>query len=196
MEDQRLDFKERDFSNHRASVGRVVEMAVCMADGGDGIAVFGVRDHVLGRENAIIGIPQYIDLNILQKAVYDRTDPKITPVFEEIRIPEGIGRLQVTRIFPGIPPYTDTSGKGKIRIGINCHPLTGTLRKKIMMETGESDFTAEEIQMATYCDAISNAIAFHRTEWAPNKLGKWVSGVIRGKKGGAGPLQEGRGWPP
>lgn len=32
-------------------------------------------------------------MNRLKKAVYDTTDPKLTPVFEEVRVPEGTGRL-------------------------------------------------------------------------------------------------------
>jgi len=49
------------------------------------------------------------------------------------------------QIYPGLPPYTDTSGKGKIRIGTDCQPLTGTLRRRVMVETGETDYTAADI---------------------------------------------------
>lgn len=64
------------------------------------------------------------------------------PVYEEMRIPEGTGRLLIMQIHPGLPPYTDTSGTGSIRIGKYCQPLTGTLRRKISVETGETDFSA------------------------------------------------------
>ena len=77
--------------------------------------------------------------------MYDSTDPKLTPVFEELVVPEETGRLLVMQIYPGLPPYTDTAGKGKIRIGKDCQPLTGTLRRRIMVETGESDFSAVEV---------------------------------------------------
>ena len=43
------------------------------------------------------------------------------------------------------PPYTDTSGRAKVRIGTDCQPLTGTLRRRIIVETGETDFTAIEV---------------------------------------------------
>ena len=49
------------------------------------------------------------------------------------------------QIHPGLPPYTDSSGRGTIRIGKDCQPLTGTLRSKISIETGDTDYTAETI---------------------------------------------------
>lgn len=97
----------------------------------------------------IIALPIEIDINILKKAVYDQTDPKIMPVFEELNVPEGTGRLLIMQIHPGMPPYTDTSGRGTIRIGRDCQPLTGTLRRKIGVETGETDFSAELVPGAT-----------------------------------------------
>ena len=42
--------------------------------------------------------------NILKKAVYDQTDPKIIPLFEELRVPEGTSRLLIMQIHPGMPP--------------------------------------------------------------------------------------------
>ena len=104
--------------------------------------MFGIKDKVIGRSNAILGVPVEIDINRLKKAVYDSTDPKITPVFQELTVPEGTGRLLIMQIYPGLPPYTDTKGRGKIRIGKDCQPLTGTLRRRVMVETGETDYTA------------------------------------------------------
>ncbi|MDD4255932.1 MAG: ATP-binding protein [Methanofollis sp.] len=145
LEDQDLDFKEWIARSRNDALKQIVEYAICMANGGGGTVVFGVRDHVVGRDRAIVGVPPEIDVNPLKKAVYDSTDPKITPVFEEVQVPEGTGRLILMQIHPGIPPYTDTGGHGKIRIGKDCQPLTGTLRRRIGVETGETDFTAEEI---------------------------------------------------
>ncbi len=145
LEDQDLDFKQWDSTSLDKAVKTVVQMAVCMANGGGGSVVFGVADKVRGRETAIIGVPPEIDVNLLKKAVYDQTDPKIMPVFEDLRVQEGTGRLLVMQIHPGLPPYTDTAGRGTIRIGKDCQPLTGTLRRKIAVETGETDFTAETV---------------------------------------------------
>jgi ATP-dependent DNA helicase RecG len=142
LEGQDLDFKEWNTRSIQDAIALVVEMAVCMANGGGGTVVFGVNDKAVGRVNAIRGVPLEIDINRLKKAVYDSTDPKLTPVFQELSVPEGTGRLIVMQIYPGLPPYTDTQGRGKIRIGTDCQPLTGTLRRRVMVETGETDFTA------------------------------------------------------
>jgi ATP-dependent DNA helicase RecG len=145
LENQDLDFKQWPENSRNDAIELVVKMAVCMVNGGGGTVVFGVADHIKGRANAILGIPLDIDVNILKKAVYDKTDPKITPVFEDLKVPEGTGRVLIIQIYPGLPPYTDTSGRGTVRIGKDCQPLTGTMRKKIAVETGENDYTAEQI---------------------------------------------------
>lgn len=49
------------------------------------------------------------------------------------------------QVHPGMPPYTDSSGRGTIRIGKDCQPLTGTLRGKISVKTGDTDYTAETL---------------------------------------------------
>jgi ATP-dependent DNA helicase RecG len=144
LEDQDLDFKEWNPRSMPDALSLVVEMAVCMANGGGGTVVFGVNDRAVGRSMAVVGTPPEVDVNRLRKAVYDATDPKLTPVFQELSVPEGTGRLIVMQVYPGLPPYTDTSGKGKVRIGKDCQPLTGSLRRKIMVETGETDFTGSE----------------------------------------------------
>ncbi len=145
LEDQDLDFKQWDASSRDKSVKIAVQMAVCMANGGGGTVVFGVADRVKGRANAIIGVPPEIDPNILKKAVYDQTDPRIIPLFEELRVPEGTGRLLIMQINPGMPPHTDTAGRGTIRIAKDCVPLTGGMRRKIAVETGETDYSAEPV---------------------------------------------------
>jgi ATP-dependent DNA helicase RecG len=143
LEDQDLDFKEWDSRSKNDAIAHVIEMVICMANGGGGTVVFGIRDKIIGRANAILGVPPEIDQNILMKRVYDATDPKITPIFENLYVPEGTGRLLVMQVYSGMRPYTDTSGQGKIRVGKDCQPLTGTIRRRIMVETGEGDTTAD-----------------------------------------------------
>ncbi len=138
LEDQDIDFKKWITRSRHDAISQVIEMAICMANGGGGTVVFGGK-------KAIIGVPLDIDVNKLKKAVYDATDPKLTPIFEFLEVPEGTGRLLVMHVYGGLPPYTDTRGRGKIRIGKDCVPLTGTMRRRIMIETGESDYTAEQL---------------------------------------------------
>lgn len=193
LEDQDLDFKEWNPRSISDSVRLVVLMAICMANGGGGAVVFGVNDKATGRAKAIIGVPPEIDVNRLKKAVYDSTDPKLTPVFQEITVPEGTGRLIVMQIYPGMPPYTDTSGQGTIRIGKDCQPLTGTLRRRIMVETGETDFTA--IEVAGRPESLISAAAMERLresaarEKAPDDL---LRQSDRDLLGGIGLIRNGR----
>jgi len=152
----------------------VVEMAVCMANGGGGTVVFGVDDQAIGRSTAIIGVPLEIDVNRLKQAVYDETDPRLTPVFEDLEVPEGTGRILVMQVYPGLPPYTDSAGGGKIRIGKECKPLTGTLRRRIAVETGEDDFSAHVVSGGEMGDFSAGAIealrASARWDRAPEDL--------------------------
>jgi len=174
LEGQDLDFKEWDLRSRKTAVGTVIEMAICMANGSGGTVVFGVNDKGVGRGKAILGVPPEVDVNLLKKAVYDSTDPKMTPVFEELSVPEGTGRLLVMQIHPGLPPYTDTAGGGKVRIGRDCMPLTGTLRRRIMVETGETDLTAVEIpdrpSSAISAVAMEQLREASRKERAPEDL--------------------------
>jgi ATP-dependent DNA helicase RecG len=155
-------------------VSLVVEMATCMANGRGDTVVFGVNDRVVGRASAIAGVPPEVDVNRLRKAVYDSTDPKLTPVFEELSVPEGTGRLLVMQVHPGLPPYTYTSGRGKIRVRKECQPLTGTLRRRIMVETGETDYTAVEMAGSLTSHLSASAVEQLRDaaqrERAPDEL--------------------------
>ena len=104
LESQDLDFKEWDTRNLSQSVRTVVSAAVCMANGGGGTVVFGVAEKLVGRDSAILGVPPEVSVKRLRVAVYDSTDPKLTPVFQE--------RCTST---PGLPPYTDTGGRSTSR---------------------------------------------------------------------------------
>ena len=174
LEDQDLDFKEWNQRRLKDAVALLVEMAVCMANGGGGTVVFGVNDRAIGRPRAILGVPPEVDVNRLKKAVYDSTDPKLTPVFEELHVPEGTGRVLIMQVHPGLPPYTDTAGRGTVRIGKDCMPLTGTLRRRLAIETGETDFTAEVIpDPPTDClsaTALEQLREAARRERAPEEL--------------------------
>ena len=141
LESQHLDFKEWDASSDPKAIRKVVAAAVCMANGGGGTVVFGVADRVKGRRRSVVGVPHYVDCGILAVRVHDSTDPRLTPVFEEIEVPEGTGRLVAMHVHPGIPPYTDTAGRGWIRIDDQCKPLTGALRRRLIEESPEADHT-------------------------------------------------------
>src|SRR5690554_354906 len=117
LESQILDFKQWNNRSLDDNMKTMLKMAVCMANGGGGSIVFGVSDRVKGREKAILGIPTDIDITKLQKRIYEKTDPHLTPVFEDIEVPEGTKRVLLMNVYPGIPPYTTSDGTATIRQG-------------------------------------------------------------------------------
>lgn len=143
LESQQLDFKQWIERSLEDNIKLMIKMAVCMANGGGGSIVFGVADKVKGRTNAIIGIPLEIDATVLQKRIYEKTDPHLTVYFEDIQVPEGTQRLLAMNVFPGMPPYTTTDGSATIRQGKDCLPFTGTLRRQMIEASSEMDMTAE-----------------------------------------------------
>ncbi len=145
LESQHLDFKEWNIHSTDKSVKTAVSAAVCMANGGGGTIVFGVADRRVGRESAILGVPREVSINKLQLAVYDGTDPKLTTEFEELAVPEGTGRLVLMHVHRGMPPYTETSGRGTVRVGKDCKPLTGSVRSELLVESGADDYTAARV---------------------------------------------------
>ena len=175
LEAQDVDFKEWG-KDDRAAVTKAVDWAVCMANGGGGTIVFGVADDLVGRRNAIVGVPRDVAVAGLRLAVYDRTDPKLTPTFDEIEVPEGTGRVLAMHVHPGIPPYTDTSGKGLIRIGKDCKPLTGAMRRQFFLDAGAEDYTGETVGPAGRDSFSSAAIGALRDaaikESAPAEIAK------------------------
>ncbi len=193
LEDQDLDFKEWNERSMADAVAVAVEMAICMANGGGGTVVFGVNDKRIGRSEAILGVPPEVDVNRLRRAIYDQTDPKLTPVIEPVLVPEGSGRLLVMQIHGGLAPYTDTAGSAKVRVGTDCQPLTGTMRRRIAVETGESDFTDTLLpgDPARYLSAVAleRLRAGARRERAPEEL---LRRTDREMLGTIGALREGK----
>lgn len=73
------------------------EYAVCFANAGGGVAVFGVADKLKGRAQAIQGTQGH-DVDVFKRAIYDGTRPGIEAEVFELPVPEGTGRLLVMRV--------------------------------------------------------------------------------------------------
>ncbi|GHT93999.1 ATP-dependent DNA helicase RecG [Betaproteobacteria bacterium] len=170
LESQDLDFKEWP-ADDRHAVRLAVDMAVCMANGGGGTVVLGVRDRIVGRSRAIPGVPATANPHQLKRDIYERTAPKITPEILELSVPEGSGRLFLMQVHGGLPPYTTTAGAGTVRRGKDCVPLTGDLRDRLMVERGESDVTAvlvpEPVEPLLSAAALERLRDMARQEQAP-----------------------------
>lgn len=159
LESQDLDFKEWP-ADDRHAIRLAVDMAVCMANGGGGTVVLGVRDRVVGRSQAILGVPATADPHQLKRDIYERTAPKLTPEVVELAVPEGTGRLLLMQVYGGLPPYTTTAGAGTVRRGKDCVPLTGDLRDRLMVERGDSDVTA--VTVTEPVDSLLSPAALER----------------------------------
>jgi ATP-dependent DNA helicase RecG len=173
LETQDLDFKEWP-AEPRQAIKVAVDIAICMANGGGGSVVLGVRDRVVGRAKAIVGVPPETEIHQLKRDIYERTAPKLTPDIHELHVLEGSGRLLVMQVHGGLSPYTNTAGAGTVRKGNACVPLTGDLREKLMVERGDADFTAaivpEPAQSLISAAAMERLRDQARQEQAPTDL--------------------------
>lgn len=173
LEAQDLDFKEWP-AEAKQAVRLAVDIAVCMANGGGGTVVLGVRDRVISRAKAVIGVPAEADAHQLKRDIYERTSPKLTPDIQELTVPEGTGRLLVMQVYGGLPPYTNTAGAGTVRKGSGCVPLTGDLRDKLMVERGDADYSAgivsEPAASLISAAAMERLRDLARQEQAPSDL--------------------------
>ena len=150
LESDLLDFKE--WADERASLKVAIEYAVCFANGNGGVVVFGVRDKVKGREQAIAGVPA-VDLDRWKQAIYEGTRPGLTVELSTLVVPEGTGSLLVMRMPSGIQkPYCTTAGLYKVRVGKSCMPLTAAGFRDAQVRSGALDWSAQAAQGATLGD--------------------------------------------
>lgn len=157
LEGQDLDFKRWETRSLPDMIRKLIDAAVCMANGGGGTVVLGVADRVVGRSAAILGVPPEIDSNQLVREIYANTDPRLTPEFEELGVREGTGRLLLMQVRGPMRPYTDSKGYGTIRIDRSCEPLTGSARRDLLVASGQSDFSAQPAE-AGWSDLSASAL--------------------------------------
>ena len=130
-------------------VREVREAVVCLANARGGTIVLGVSDRKRTRREAIHGVGP-LDAQDLRRRIYDGTEPCILVEIEELVEPEG--RLLLVRVPRGLPPHTTTEGVGRIRVGKECKPLTGSALSRLMFAGGQRDLTAETLPGATQAD--------------------------------------------
>jgi len=153
LENETLDFKECQTEAKLREFAK--EMAVCLGNASGGTVVFGVKDRVLGCDKAIVGLDFAPDLGALGATLYDSIDPKLPVQFEWLLF--GNRRLLLMHVHPSMPPYTTTSGKGWMRVGKECKPLTGSLLRQLREKAGLSDPTANILPLDNPFRAISPA---------------------------------------
>lgn len=153
LETETLDFKECPSEVKLKELAK--ETAICLGNVSGGTIVFGVKERVLGLDKAIVGIDFAPDLEALKATIYDSIDPKLPVQFEWLAF--GLRRLLLMHVYPSMPPYTTTSGKGWIRVGKDCKPMTGSLLRQLREKVGLSDPTVLSVLVADPYKALSPA---------------------------------------
>lgn len=139
LESDVLDFKR--WQDVRTSMNEAVETAVCFANADGGVIVFGVRDGIVGRRQAISGCTGY-DIDTWQRAIYDGTRPNLTVEIEELSVSEG--DLVLVRVPRGpVPPYGTSAGLYQIRVGKNCMPYSPEAFQRRQVALGAIDWSVQ-----------------------------------------------------
>ena len=137
-----LEFKQWDSNRSQKDQQRQLrEAVVAFANAEGGYIVLGVRDKKKTRAEAIQNL-DLLDGYELQKNIYDGTEPHIH--VEVVALNEPEGRLLAIRVPNSfLAPHTTTDGVGKIRVGKESKPLTGSTMRELVRTRGEFDRTAE-----------------------------------------------------
>ena len=140
LESAILEFKEWNSARRKDQLRQLREAAVAFANAGGGYIVLGVRDKKKTRAEAIQNLDS-LDEHGLQKSIYDGTEPHIQVEVTALDEPEG--RLFAIRVPKSFLVHATTDGVGKIRVGKENKPLTGSGLIELARKRGDFDLTAE-----------------------------------------------------
>lgn len=104
---------------------------------------------------AVVGIDFAPDLDAIKAQLYDAIDPKLPVQFEWML--DGPKRLLLMHVLATTPPYTTTNGRGWVRIGKDCKPLTGSLLQQVRESAGLTDPTRQPISIDNPIQELSPA---------------------------------------
>jgi ATP-dependent DNA helicase RecG len=120
LESDVLGFKR--WEGAKKFLSEAVAAAVCFANAEGGLTVFGVKDRVTGRANAVTGCERY-DLDVWRRGIYEGTRPHLTVDVSELEVPEG--KLILVRVPKGsAPPYRSAVGSNEVS------PITSPVRQR------------------------------------------------------------------
>lgn len=158
IESDRLEIKP--WEGPKDSLRIAVEYAVCFANAGGGVILFGVADRMRGRSAAIHGASRY-DLDTWRRGLFSGLRPSLTIQVEELIVPEGTGKLLVVRVPKGDAGvvYGTADGMFKIRVGKNCMPLDPHAFTTTQVATGAIDWSAHAASSVTLGDLDAVEIA-------------------------------------
>ena len=140
LESTILEFKEWDGTSRKDQLRQLRETAVAFANAEGGYIVLGVRDKKKTRAEAIQNLDSLSE-HKLQKSIYDGTEPHIQ--VEVVALDEPEGRLFAIRVPKSFLVHTTADGVGKIRVGKESKPLTGSGLMSLAKKRSDFDPTAE-----------------------------------------------------
>lgn len=139
LESEELDFKP--WSGTKEDMKVAVEYAVCFANAGGGVVLFGVDDKQVERSKAIHGARGF-DLERWRRDIFDSTRPNLAVEVFELAVPEGTGTLLGVRVAEGShKPYGTASGVFKQRVGKSCMPLDSAAFSRQSIQTAAVDWS-------------------------------------------------------
>ena len=141
-----LEFRQWDEASPKDQLRQLREAAVAFANAEGGYIVLGVRDKEKTRAEAIQNLDNLSERE-LQKNIYDCTEPHIQ--VEVIALDEPEGRLFAIRVPKSFLVHTTTDGVGRIRVGNESKPLTGSGLLELARKRIDFDLTAEIIPRVT-----------------------------------------------
>lgn len=139
-EGQHLDFKE-DAGPLKKVLEMVADAAVCFANSAGGTIVLGVRDKSADRTDALGGVRTELTVDVMRKAIFDRTQPSITSFVEEREL-DGV-RLLLVNVPPGVTVHSNAAGLATRRLGSECLPFTPDQQREVLIARGYIDWSAE-----------------------------------------------------
>lgn len=139
LESEFLDFKPAQGAKDDLKLA--CEYAVCFANAGGGVVVFGVADKLRGRVRAIHGVRGY-NLDVFRRGIFDGTRPSLAAEVFEIDVAEGTGKLLVVRVPEGdSKPYGTAAGLFKQRVDKNCMPLDPVAFQRAQVRSAAVDWS-------------------------------------------------------
>ncbi|MDZ5710877.1 ATP-binding protein [Jeotgalibacillus haloalkalitolerans] len=119
FEGQDLDFKQWSIKTED-NVRKMVEYAICMANGGGGSVVFGIADRVKGHGKTILGVPENLDIESFHERILQETVPPLSAEFDIVQLDYGTGQLLIMTVEGKGGPYSFLNGKSVVRKGKEC----------------------------------------------------------------------------
>lgn len=157
LESEVLEFKP--WNDAKLDMRVAVEYAVCFANAGGGVIVFGVADDTRGRAAAIHGV-RGVDLDVWRRGIYEATRPNLKVQVEELAVPEGTGKLVVVRVPAAAPGVLHGTAQGlfKKRVGKNCMPVDPASLMHARIASGVVDWSGQATTLTLWdLDAVEIA---------------------------------------